>query len=271
MQCIEEEAHRLAAADRFSSAAETLLPVALDDPQNARRWLNLAHWQRTSGDFDGAARTLRLALHLNEKCPAATRRKIGTDVLTERRVCLLQALAETHLEDRDWGGCVTACRQLLEKRPQNHWALELAATSMLQMGSLDEATSVVRRLLQLSPDDPLHRLRLATLLQLQGLLGDACRQFQLVAVMHSHMPFHQEALEAIEALDKMQTQQVLMLASEQTDFRLRLERSFDEALAESAFHLSDHATETLRHMVWDGRLEAPFDEDGSDSPAMRIH
>jgi hypothetical protein len=47
---------------------------------------------------------------------------------------------------------------------------------------------MMQELLQMSPRDPLHRLRYATLLQLQGRSGDALREFQLVLQLYPDAP-----------------------------------------------------------------------------------
>ena len=121
----------------------------------------------------------------------------------------------------------------------------------------------MRALLTISPLDPLHRLRLATLLQLQGKLGEATREFERTIEMHGHMPIVAEAYGALENLERMQTQQVLMLASERLDFRRLLETDIIEALDSLGFYLSEGACESLQHTIWDGSF---FEEE-----APRVH
>jgi hypothetical protein len=99
---------------------------------------------------------------------------------------------------------------------------------------------------------------------LQGKLGEASREFQRVLELYPGMPFTTDAAEAVEALDHLQTQQILMMASEQNAFRLNLERHFDAALADGGFYLSDNGRESLRHMVADVNFEA-------SAPPQRFH
>ena len=132
------------------------------------------------------------------------------------------------------------------------------------MSTLLTRKEAMARLLLISPRDPLHRLKLATLLQLQGQLGASSREFQRVLETHGDFPFAADAADAVEALDRLQTQQILMMAAEQNHFRLKLERQFDTALAEGGFHLSEAGRESLRHMVADLLPNDP-------SPAPRVH
>lgn len=181
-------------------------------------------------------------------------------------VTLWAAMAEVQLEAQDWRACVEACLQVLELAPRHHLVQEILATALLQQGQLEAAEQVMRGLLIISPRDPMHRLRLATLLQLQGRLGAALEEYTRVADDYPDMPFVEEATEAIEMLDRMQTQQILMRAHEQAGFRLALERNLDDVLIENGFSLSDSGYEALRHMVWDGRYE-----DDDELPLPRIH
>jgi tetratricopeptide (TPR) repeat protein len=203
------------------------------------------------GDVAAAIRTLKRALKLNSETDSAT-------------IPLLLALAETHLGAQDWDAGAKVCREILAREPRHHAALELLATAHLQTNQLKAAIEVMERLLLISPRDPLHRLKLATLMQLQGALGASSREFQRVLETHGEFPFTNDATEAVEALDRLQTQQILMMAAEQNQFRLKLERHFDAALAEGGFHLSESGRESLRHMVADLTPDDP-------SPLPRVH
>lgn len=178
---------------------------------------------------------------------------------------LWQALAEAQLEAQNWNGCIEACREVLESEPRHHFGREMMATAFLHSGRIDEAEKVMRELLLLSPRDPLHRLKFATLLQLQGKSGASSREFQRVADSHPNAPFVDEAHDAIETLDHIQIQQVLMRAGEDSEFAEQLESAFEAALPENGFHLSESGRESLRHILGDGRPDY-----GSQAPP-RIH
>ncbi len=238
----EDAAKTSAEREQWHEAAKHLLRAAKAEPGNTARWLQIAQWQRQSGDARSAAQTLQTAIRLTSK-----KRPTEVDDLALR-----QALVEAHLEAQNWDEAVNACLALLVVSPGHHFAQEMLATSYLQSGQLGKAEEVMRHLLMQSPRDPLHRLRLATLLQLQGKLGEATREFEGVINQHPDFVLTGEARDAIETLDRMQTQQVLIMASEQLSFRRHLETDIEDALQTLGFHLSESGYDSLKHMIWDG-------------------
>lgn len=241
----EEEAKLLASREKWEDAARAMKRAAKAAPQETSRWKLIVEWQMRSGDIQAAISILQNALELNRHASQAT------------RIELWLALAEANLSAQNWQLGAQACGEILRMESRHHAALELLATAHLQNNELENAVDVMEQLLAISPRDPLHRLKLATLFQLQGKLGDASLEFQRVLDLYPNMPFTQDAAEAVEALDRLQTQQILMMAAEQNTFRLHLERHFDLALAEGGFFLSDSGRESLRHMVADVNFEAP--------------
>ena len=167
----------------------------------------------------------------------------------------MRARVESHLESQNWDACVRDCQLLLRLSPRHHFAQETLATALLQIGETKAATKAVYRLLELSPRDPMHRLRYATMLQMQDRFGEAAREFERVALMYPDEPFAPDALEAIENLDRMQTSQILMLAAEHDEFRWRLERDMPDLLEEQGFYLSENAAESLRQMIPNAEIE----------------
>lgn len=166
-----------------------------------------------------------------------------------KEVALWRDRAESHLKEQAWDECVDACRKLLQIVPRHHFAQETLATALLHLGKPDEAIRVVKRLLEISPRDPFHRLRVATLLQMQGQHGESLREFERIAAMYPDAPFAQDAQEAIENLDRLQTSQILLMAAEQDEFRWQLERDPITTIQESGFYLSENGVDTLRQMI----------------------
>ena len=238
VEILEKQANSLAASGNYLGAGTTLSVIAELNPSDSQRWTQAAEWLAQGGAADKAVRVLQTGVRLNEK-----------NVETRHR--LMQALAEHHLGMQRWVEATEVSRQLLRENPRHHGGLELLATALLQTNNLPEAVQAIQALLRLSPRDPLHRLKLATLYQLQGRLGDAMHEFQRVLETQGGFPFTHDALEAIESLDRLQTQQILMMATERGAFRLKLERDFDNALFENGFQLSEFARESLRNMVAD--------------------
>jgi predicted Zn-dependent protease len=181
-----------------------------------------------------------------------------------KEAALWQNRAETALKAQSWDDCIAACQSLLQLEPRHHFAQETLATALLQLGQIDEAIVAVRRLLEISPRDPLHRLRFATLLQMQGRPGESLREFERIAEMYPDAPFTEDAREAVENLERLQTQQILLMAAEQDNFRWELERNPAKTLEENGFYLTENGFESLRQMI-------PGAEDEDFERAPRVH
>jgi len=192
--------------------------------------------------------------------PSASNASPGSaDVMTA-----LRDRAESSLKSQDWEKCIDACRSLLEFEPRHHFAQEALATALLQTGQIDEAILAVSRLLEISPRDPMHRWRLATLLQMQGRHGESLREFERITQLDGNSSLASDVGSAIENLDRLQTQQILLMAAEQDSFRWQLERDPAQALEDSGFYLSENGYEILRQMI-------PGSEDEPDGQSPRYH
>ena len=174
---------------------------------------------------------------------------------TPANLSALRARAESHLKEQAWNDCIAACRSLLQLDPRHHFAQETLATALLQIGETGAAISAVHRLLELSPRDPLHRLRYATLLQMENQHGAAAREFDRIVAMYPDAPFSADARDAIEALDRLQTSHILMMAAEHDEFRWKLERDMGALLEENDFYLSENGAESLRQMIPNSEIE----------------
>jgi len=229
--------------------------LSLEAKRTVEIALGAAIARRAGGDSQAAAQMLEAAAELLQR---------ATELDKAERAALLQSLLEVQVEMQKWDAALNSSDELLQLAPRHHFALEARATAQLHSGRIDEAAQTLRALLQISPRDPLHRLKYATLLQLQDKSGEALREFARVAQSFPDAPFASDARDAIEMLDSMQIQQILMRASEQTYFRLELQRELDETLAQHGFDLSEAGRESLRHIVDDGRPP-------SENIAPRVH
>ena len=183
---------------------------------------------------------------------------------TKNQVAALEFRLERALKSQSWTACLTACQALLRLDAKHHLAQETLVTALLQTGATEQAIDAVRRLLEISPRDPLHRLRLATLLQMGGRPGESLREFERISAMYPDAPFSDDALEAVENLDRLQTQQILLMAAEQDSFRWELERDTAKTLEENGFYLTENGYESLRQMI-------PGAEDEIPESAPRFH
>lgn len=259
-----QEATLLAEQGQWKQAAATLQILIAQTPQDEELSLRLAHCQRQAHDLKGAAQTLQNAISQRAavissgqtSSPQSSTRSSNAATQSEREIEQMQlALCEVFAESQNWAGCLEACQQLLQIAPRNLNARELLATSFLHLGRVAEAENTVRELLIDSPRDPLHRIKLATLLQIQGRSGEALNEFERVVAVYSDAPFTAEAREAIELLDNLQIQQIVMRLNEQPQFEQQLRADMTTTLRENSFHLTDEGRESLRHMMSDGRPE----------------
>lgn len=245
-QRTEARAHDLARQEKWGAAARAGLRAAQLEPTNARRWARTTRWQRQDGDPYGAVETARRALkHLETDAPNRELRTL---------------LAEALLECGQWEACVQECRTLIQHEPRHHAALETLATALLHQGQVAEAAETFRKLLCLSPRDSLHRLKLAALLHVQGHLGAALREFERVVAMSPSPEWTREAHEAIESLDRLQIEGIMLCVNRSDirgeEFRRLVERDLDAALARHDFYLSEMGRETLQHLLGEGRTSA---------------
>jgi len=257
-------ARELGARQEWGAACEVLRPLAQAAPGAGELWLQIAQWEKLDGRFNDAQATLKHALSFNAE-------------QGETRLLLWRGLVEATAEAQDWNACIEACSQAVEAAQgerqsaghseaydgHDHRILEIMATACAHEGRYEDAVSVARELLKASPRDPLHRMRLGSLLQAVGRIGEACREFELVTRLSPGTPFAQDAETALDMLEKSQIQQILMRASEERAFSWHLERDMEGALAEHAFYLSDSGLDTLRQMIEDGRPAL--------SPTQRVH
>lgn len=276
-----DAARDLGREQKWGEAAQVLAPLIESLPGAVELWLQLAQWQQLAGDVRAAQSTLRRAIEKNSEHAALT-------------LALWHALAQHLFEAQEWAQAAQAATKALSlarrlfprlgrsvpslalargewarggelraEQLREHELLEMLATSRAHEGKFEAAGQAMRELLALSPRDPLHRMRLASLLQSHGALGEAAREFERVMEMVPETFFASDAEAALDVLDKAQIQQILTRASEERDFGHRLERDMDSTLIVHAFHLSEGGRESLRQMIDDGRPDL--------SSAPRVH
>ncbi len=99
---------------------------------------------------------------------------------------------------------------------------------------------------------------------MQGQPGESLREFERLGAMYPDAPFSEDAREAVENLERLQTQQILMMAAEQDTFRWQLERNTAQTLEENGFYLTENGFDSLCQMI-------PGAEDETIERAPRIH
>ena len=282
---LQNQAATFAEQKQWKEAAFALSQLAQNQRDDAELWLRTAQCQRFARDYNAAAQTLQNALvHFSfgqsntatpnvatpnvvqtktelsktqtPKSPTSSTRSSGERERNHEIEMLRLALCETWAEGQNWSACENVCRDLIAFAPRHLAAREILATCLLQQGRVEAAENEVRTLLKMSPRDPLYRLKLATLLQLSGKSGESLQEFERVVANYPDAPFANEAREAIDLLDNLQIQQVVMRLNEQPQFEQQLRADMSETLSDNGFKLTDEGRESLRHMMSDGRLEA---------------
>ena len=238
----EARVRRLIAKKEWSAAAAAQLELARAIATDIEAWAEVVRLRRAAHEDEQAI--WDEAAKLNENNMAV-------------ELKLWRAIAQWHGEASRWGECIAVCDAILHRDPRHHDALEMRSAAQLHAGDVGGAIGTLRILLRISPRDPLHRLKLATLLQVNGETADAAREYERVLAAHPDAPFTGEARGALEMLDNLQMHQVLMRAAEDLNFRRHAETSLDEALSFGGYYLSPGARETLRQNLADGRPEAP--------------
>lgn len=251
---LDELAADMAAREQWREAAALARQAADGEPKNLNRWIDIARWLHRADDGAQAQNVLIEALRRNRRGAAS--------LLLPLRL----ALAELQFDADAWPECIATCEAILRVDGRRHSALEMLVTAQMHEAQFEAATATMRRLLTLSPRDPLHRMRLGSLLQAQGKTGEALSEFERVVAIAPETMFAGDAMGAIEMLDRAQIQQVLMRAAESTIYGIALQRDLDRALDDSGYYLSENGRETLRQMVWDGR-----DEDDAPPEITRVH
>ena len=227
-------------------------------------WLRASLCERRASLPREARRTLYAALQasgVTEAMREAIESGAPQDasIPTSRLRDVWLALAETFLETQDWEKSQHVCRFVLRALPRDTSAREVLSTALLQDGKVLEATAVMRELLSLSPLDPLHRFKLATLLQIQGNHAEAHREYSRVLAQTqggSYGEMKSDAESIIEILDNLQIRDILTRAGDDFEFAQELLSNFDDALQDGEFHLSENGLGSLRQMISDGRPEA---------------
>jgi tetratricopeptide (TPR) repeat protein len=168
-----------------------------------------------------------------------------------------ETLAELYQRIGDCNAMQAEAETLIRLRPKNPCGYDLLATAYFRNGDIDRAIEILGRLVRLDPMDPVSRLKRALLFQQNGEFISAMDEYQWVFTLADSAEIAQAAQDAMESLDHFQTQQILLRAAEDTDFRTQLTIDTDIALLTHGYRLTEYALEALRRMDFDAELTAP--------------
>lgn len=230
---LTQRAQTLAGEGRFSEAIECQNEVTSLRPQDSGAFFKLGLLCREARRTDQAVQALRRATTLDP------------DDRDPR-----EALTETLVEANRYEEAVQEARALIRVVPRSLFARDVLSVSYLQLGKFDKALQMTGEMIWLDPLNPNHHFRRGLLYQQQGNLRAAVGAYGRAQDMsHPESETYEDAEEALEILDDSQTRQILLLASEDRLFLLKLRRDLTEAVQERGFFLSEDGMDRLNHLL----------------------
>ena len=249
---LSRRAETLAGEGRMDEAIACQSEVTSLRPQDPVAFFRLGLLYREARHTEQAVRALRQASHLS---PADRDPR--------------EALTETLVEASRYDEAVSEARSLLKVAPRSLFAREVLSVSYLQLGLLDKALQVTSEMVWLDPLNPGHHFRRGLLFQQKGNLKAAVGEYgRALDMAHPESETYEDSGEALEILDDHQTRQILLLASEDRLFLLKLRRNLAEAVQERGFFLSEDGIARLNYLLplefpdWIGDFPAPITTGG---------
>lgn len=243
---LTQRAETLAGAGKLAEAIVCQDEVTALRPEDAAAFFRLGMLCREARRTEQAVQALRRSAHLSpgDRDPR-------------------EALTETLVEASRYDEAILEARALLKIAPRSLFARDALSVAYLQIGKLDKALQVTGEMVWLDPLNPGHHFRRGLLFQQKGNLTAAVGEYSRALDMaHPESDTHEDAEEALEMLDDEQTRQVLLLASEDWFFLLKLRRDLAEAVTDRGFCLSEDGMARLYHL-----LPHEFPDRAEDRPA----
>ena len=156
------------------------------------------------------------------------------------------------------------CERLVALDSRALVPLDLLAALYVRLGEKEKLWPVVRRLLELCPDEPRYRLLKAMLLQQAGDTPGAMDEYLAVLEQEEDDLSTQAAEEAVYYLDMVQIQRLLAVAQNDPRLRARMRRDLHGVLREWRVRLSEAAQAWLEGFDLDALTDRP--EAGAAEP-----
>ena len=230
---LTQRALALAGAGKLAEAIQCQDEVTTIRTEDAAAFFRLGMLCREARRTEQAVQALRRSTHLSpgDRDPR-------------------EALTETLVEANRYDEAILEARALLKIVPKSLFARDALSISYLQVGKLDKALQVTSEMVWLDPLNPGHHFRRGLLFQQKGNLTAAVGEYSRALDMsHPESETYADAEEALEMLDDDQTRQILLLASEDWFFLLKLRRDLAEAVSERGFCLSEDGLARLHHLL----------------------
>jgi len=230
---LTQRALTLAGAGKLAEAIQCQDEVTAIRPEDAAAFFRLGMLCREARRTEQAVQALRRSTHLSpgDRDPR-------------------EALTETLVEANRYDEAILEARALLKIVPKSLFARDALSISYLQVGKLDKALQVTGEMVWLDPLNPGHHFRRGLLFQQKGNLTAAVGEYSRALDMsHPESETYADAEEALEMLDDDQTRQILLLASEDWFFLMKLRRDLAESVSERGFCLSEDGLARLHHLL----------------------
>ena len=230
---LTQRAVSLAGAGKIDEAIVCQDEVTALRPQDAAAFFRLGMLCREARRTEQAVQALRRSTHLSpgDRDPR-------------------EALTETLVEANRYDEAILEARALIKVVPRSLFARDALSIAYLQVGKLDKALQVTGEMVWLDPLNPGHHFRRGLLFQQKGNLLAAVNEYgRALDMAHPESETYEDAEEALEMLDDEQTRQILLLASEDWFFLLKLRRDLAEAVSERGFCLSEDGIARLSYML----------------------
>lgn len=230
---LAQRAEMLADAGRVDEAIACQSEVTTLRPNDSSAFFRLGLLYREARRMGLAVDALRQALHLSpgERDPR-------------------EALIETLLETNCYADVISEGKMLVKLAPRSLFARDVLCVAYLQTGQIGKAVQVAGEMILLDPLSPAHHFKRAMLFQQQGSLKEAVADYKRALEMASvGSEVHDDAAEALRALDDYQVHQIILLASDDRLFRLKLRQDTMQAVEERGFFLSEEGLGRLQSLA----------------------
>lgn len=230
---LQRKAENLAQAGKVSEALDCQRQVVAMSPDDPEGYMRLGFLHRSMYQIDEALHAFHRASGLNPHFPDPH-----------------EALAEAYLDAAHYNEAISESKKLLRLVPNSMPARDILSAAYLQTGQIDKALSVTSEMVRLAPLDSLSHYKRGILHRQRGAWRDALEEFTTAfEVAPKNSIEANEAEAAIESLDQQQIGEILLLASEDRLFQMRLTRNVQEAVQERGYHITSDAQEFLQRMA----------------------
>lgn len=232
---LQRKAENLAQAGKVDEALDCQRQVVAMSPDDPEAYMRLGFLHRSVYQIDEAVMAFRRASGLNPHFPDPH-----------------EALAEAYLDAAHYDEAIRESKKLLRLVPNSMPARDILSAAYLQTGQIEKALSVTSEMIRLAPRDSLSHYKRGILHRQRGAWREALEEFTTALEMAPKESIERkEAEAAIESLDQHQIGEILLLASEDRLFQMRLARNVREAVQERGYHVSPDAQEFLQRMATD--------------------